>query len=198
MKLLWSAREATMKCNWSTSNAALRLLINASEATVKYLWSCCETEWSNSEIQEKWLWCCCIAIVKYKWWCCDVEWRFKTCKEIFLWAAVGFWKWSSWLLLYSYILNFSTASQQHHMHFTCALLLLHSTPYQLHMYFITALHALYSSLLATSHALHLYFTFASLNNTTTSHVLHYCMWCCFEVAVKCKWSNSEVHVKLWS
>jgi len=47
------------------------------------------------------------------------------------------------------------------MHFTCGLLLLHSTSYQLHMYFTTALHALHSSLLATSHALHLYFTFAS-------------------------------------
>ena len=62
------------------------------------------------------------------------------------------------------------------MHFTCGLLLLHSTSYQLHMYFTTALHALHSSLLATSHALHLYFTFASHqrhnNFACTSLLLH--------------------------
>ena len=66
-------------------------------------------------------------------------------------------------------LNFTAASQQNHMHFVCTSLLPHSTLEQLHLYFTVVSLALHSSTTCIS-------LVASLNMTTTSHVLFVCSW----------------------
>jgi len=55
-----------VKLLWILSKAVrVKLLWNASETIMKYLWSCCEAEWSNSEVQEKCMWCYCEDTEKY-------------------------------------------------------------------------------------------------------------------------------------